>query len=468
MITNKKINKIDCIILIIVALTAYLLIVFPPSGDDFNRLAMNSLSFLEKIGEVKKSYINLNGRLVGNAMSFFLINKPISILVKLVFIFGIVYLISRITSTNLCTFIFIIGGIFFLDINIFREVIVWNSGFFNYVPPVFLILLIINIYINYNKNNFYIYILLGTLSLTLCLFMENISIYMFFLPLLLGFFKPSNLGKRLVIFLGSFLGNILMFSSPVYKSIAGNNDGYRTLYTDQLIKIVEKNWEVFRKNLILGNKILFCLLIIILVQNLYKEINNKRYFLIVSYIIGIVSGLGILLCPKENYWIINIGLHIIFYTTLIAGSTIFSYKSKSIVLFSIFSIALSMGPLLFVNPVGPRNFFTPLIFNLLIFISYLNELKEKINPVIIGFVCLLVISRQISYCYIYTNNYKFYESILSVVYRSIESEEKAIVVGQYPYPDYVHELNFDKLILSIYAQEGLEFNKKIIIEEGDK
>lgn len=125
------------IIGIISLISIYLLSVFPPSGDDFNRFLYLGFSFKDIVKETLGTYSYLNGRILGNGLSILFVSRGSKIVIKFILLSAIIALIGKITNKKFSSFVFSILSLLFLDISIFREDIVWNAGFFNYIPPVF-------------------------------------------------------------------------------------------------------------------------------------------------------------------------------------------------------------------------------------------------------------------------------------------------------------------------------------------
>lgn len=264
------------IIGIISLISIYLLSVFPPSGDDFNRFLYLGFSFKDIVKETLGTYSYLNGRILGNGLSILFVSRGSKIVIKFILLSAIIALIGKITNKKFSSFVFSILSLLFLDISIFREDIVWNAGFFNYIPPVFFLLLLGYISIHMKESNKK-YILIFILAFSSCLFMENISLYMLFFPFILYF--SSNISKKNVVisFIGSLIGNIVMFSSPIYLKIFSKEDTYRSLANDNIFESIKTNWKVFQKYLSLGSHLIHILILIILVYMLYKLIKEKNY-----------------------------------------------------------------------------------------------------------------------------------------------------------------------------------------------
>ncbi len=442
------------IIGIISLISIYLLSVFPPSGDDFNRFLYLGFSFKDIVKETLGTYSYLNGRILGNGLSILFVSRGSKIVIKFILLSAIIALIGKITNKKFSSFVFSILSLLFLDISIFREDIVWNAGFFNYIPPVFFLLLLGYISIHMKESNKK-YILIFILAFSSCLFMENISLYMLFFPFILYF--SSNISKKNVVisFIGSLIGNIVMFSSPIYLKIFSKEDTYRSLANDNIFESIKTNWKVFQKYLSLGSHLIHILILIILVYMLYKLIKEKNYKNIGINIISIISSIGIVLTKSERFIKINLILHILYYGSILLMAGRLDGRYKNLCIFSCISMAISMGPLLFISPVGARNFFCSYIFNLLIFFSLLYGNKlDLIDFRVYKAILMIVIIRLSFLSYIYTVNWNDYKKIENYVREAAVNNERYLVLGEYTYPEYMHDQAFDKLINYYYKESG--------------
>ena len=226
--TKTTIKRFVPVLLFLLLLT----FLFPYTGDDWT---WGSKVGLELLG---KWFDNYNGRYVGNIIVILLTRSRIlRTIVMTSTIFGILYLSFKIVNKEKPE-LFFVGLALFLAMHkfVFRQAIVWTSGFTNYTISIFLTL--IYIYINKdlitkNKSNkSFLYCLLITIfGFISALFIENITIYNTALALLIIIYsykkykKVSNIDISYLI--GSVAGMILMFSNSVYSNIARDRKSTR-------------------------------------------------------------------------------------------------------------------------------------------------------------------------------------------------------------------------------------------------
>src|SRR5699024_6717069 len=118
------------------------------------------------------------------------------------------------------------------------------------------------------------------LSLIASLFMENLTIYMIFLPILLAiiFWNKDSISGYIASFSGSLLGAIIMFMSPIYWKVANNEDGYREIAED-IFAFVSENWEIFSEYMLVYNIFVMVLFSLALGIGIYKAFKNKKFTL---------------------------------------------------------------------------------------------------------------------------------------------------------------------------------------------
>lgn len=444
---NEFIDKYQNIILIaIILLSIYLISVFPPSGDDFNRLNDSGfMGFSEGIDRVKRLYKTLNGRIIGNEISYLFINRfPRTLMKSLNVILYIVLMMKLLNIKRVSGLFIILGSIILMPLPVFRQILVWSSGFYNYIPPIILILILMNLFI-YHRNKFTKGELVSAflLSLIASLFMENLTIYMIFLPILLAFifWNKDNMSGYIASFSGSLLGAIIMFMSPIYWKVANNEDGYREIAED-IFTFVSKNWEIFSEYMIVYNIFVMILFSLALGIGIYNAFKNKKFTLQILALINLL--ILIPFCFLElPLWgnMVNMFFHISFYLLIILITVKeFNIKkfSSKLIIFSCISMAITMGPLLFVSPVSARNFFTPMFFNILIIVSLfrLNDYDIKFEKYFNRICAAFIMVAFSVYLVVYSVNYRTYMERDRLIREAIEDNKNSVQIPAYKFKSF--------------------------------
>lgn len=389
---------------------------FPYTGDDW---AWGSQFGLDQIASWFKNY---NGRYAGNIIVTILTRSRLlrSIIMTLT-ILSIIYLIKNIVNKKKENLFYIALALFLtLPRPIFRQAIVWTSGFTNYAISIALTL--IYIYINKdiltkNKENKSIKFCISIFILAFCsaLFIENLTIYNIILSgsiIVFSQIKYKKISNINISYLsGAIIGAITMFSNSAYYNIAKNNDFYRTIpngLSQKLLTALKNYFEVIQLEMIFNNifiNILITLLLTKLVYKFLRNSNNKKLKDITLVLVGInISSLLYTLIVTVNpTWSILLNYTIYFngvisavYFLSIIIITIITIQNKNIktkLLFYLTSIVIMTIPLLFVTPIGSRCFFSTYIMFTLYIIELINYLvNDDILKYVtkLSLICLVV------------------------------------------------------------------------------
>lgn len=490
---NKKINyKFSilftlCIMFIILLLLSYW---FPIVGDDWS-----DLTTIFSFSQIKKEWLTLNGRILGNTSALFFGHFTLlRAIVKATIIFCIVLFISKNSSVkSWYGFAFVFIYTLALPFPLFRQSYAWSAGFFNYVPPVLLILMYLSIIKNifYDKklyNTFFKIIVCFLLGVITQLFVENITIFTILLAICIVAWhkiKYNEFSSLTTIYLlGSIIGAQFMFSSPVYSNIANETGGYRTLSTNivDLLYICRTNYGTFSTYLIKSNYLLLFSLIILLIIIIFLSKNSTciklRILKVVNLVLLVVLPVYFVISAKIfptrfnineslKSCCIDIFILIIFFVliliTLYYYIDDYKYKSRAI-LFWISSFT-SVAPMLFVKPLGPRCFYISYVFivvvitNLMKYIIEINKIKCSILKIALCIIFILVpIFFMNKYYYIHLieknrNNY---------IEKMMTEHKKTIYIPILDSGKYIHEPLDPKIYRKYFYQEPGDIEFKFI------
>lgn len=430
---------------------AYLILTFPPVGDDYNRLTSLDKGFRYVIFDIVQGYRRLNGRILGNAMSFFFMSRPMSLLAKSACLGGLALVLKKLLKAK-SSYSSIVFMIMFLPIPVFREVVAWNAGFFNYVPVLVLILLSAYLIEKKKLTRMESFILFSS-SLASGLFVENLTLYALIMPIL-AYFTLARGDKKsyFISFIGALLSNIIMFSSPVYFRISQGDDGYRTFDLANLIPRLEENWPVFRANLI---SLVFLIGFAFVLHMAIEKEGTKRAFFPLACLALIVI----------DKWLVfpvfvSMAIYISFYLGLLSLG-----KKKSgglgLRVFSCLSMALAMGPLLVVSPVGARNFFTAQVFNYIIIAELCFGMEDKLREGLRGLLFALALLKALAMVYPSTVNYLDYKKMNRAVEDAVKEDRTELSLYYYSYPNLVHREDGTKIVRYYNEKYGKDLDIKL-------
>ena len=413
---------------------------FPFSCDDFY-WGSKSLSF----STIKDIYndLFLNGRWLGNFVAIFISHNHLIKALVISFVSTLLlYLIDKHEKISLWIFIILI---LLMPINKFTQVVIWGSGFSNYMIST---LLFISVYYlikkYYKKNNSKWYEKIGIFIVTILnsLVVENITVgtlMILFIYNLIFFIKDKKANINLVImFIGSIIGAVMMFIHPTYLNLLFGttlNDRYIPQSSGSLIWTIKNNLfdgifvNLINENIFLNGFILFVFSYLYLKGKL-KNITGviSFYLLTVMTILG-----GLLKFNMYNMFVIDI-LYLINYFYLIYKLVRFNKEIWEIILLIICVIL----PLVFIHPLGERLFFLPYVLVIILMFRVLS-----INGIVIkDYVWLKIFTLILYVLLLYVNIENYRCEVRRDNYIKNNLDKKIIEVNGYKYPKYVW---FDKI-----------------------
>lgn len=292
---------------------------------------------------------------------------------------SIVFLLPYLLGlTNKVSFLLSFVLLTILEPVLFGQVYLWTSGFYNYIPPIWismLVLTLIHVYPSV-KNRFLKHLVcLGVFLLGFCaqLYVEHTTIINVILSFSLLVYSTVSRNRNRLIpcllwFCSALLGTITMFAIPALFAPKGNrSEGYRSYNLNSistLITSIIKN-GMWLSNYYSGvNSLPLCIgaaSTVFLVQHRYKT-KNYTVLLLLSFICG-----GVLLISdmtSTNRWF---GEPAILYHCFLTALVITLYiiwlfaavklphgSTRNKTVFLLFLAFMSLAPLLVVSPVRER------------------------------------------------------------------------------------------------------------------
>lgn len=350
--------------LIILLFTAILSIFFVPTHDDL------IISVCQPLREaVHGSLFYGNGRFLGNtAVRMFLNNTVLDIVLRAVCIGGCVVL-SAVLVKGYHAKAISFSGILCLGIGfpISKQVFVWGHGFYNYVPPVFLLLLALFLLKRYEQMQKSVWRwvmlpLLFALTFSAQLFCENsttINTLIMLVLLVAVLIKKRPLAGAVTAVFGSCIGALAMFLGPTLLGVGDKLSDYRSVETTlsglldtavanayEIVNTLVTSWGLW-----LGLSVA----ILLLAQKRKKHI----HWIWKTVLIGFLpfAMLQNMIVRRALLLAID-GMFVVY--LLCAGVILFRLldkKTRDLLLGGLTLAAASMGQLLIINPIGPRCLF---------------------------------------------------------------------------------------------------------------
>lgn len=359
-----------------------------------------------------------------------------------------------------------------VPLDIFRQAVVWSSGFANYFPSVLVVVaylyLIRNIFSEklpeYKPYLCGVFFLLGVLG---GLFVENMTIGNIVIAVAVVIYTAIRFKKvrlaHIAFLVGSVVGAAIMFTNGAYFSIANGSDeaapGYRTLFFGagmlERIKVAYTDsvaYLGFFKNVWLNLSV--CVFLIALSVRGFRQRSLRQRILFVLF--GAYE-IGFLCLSFADYfgWISSTPFRLKIYalaTTLFAVAEIVhmllvvkNIEMKLNILFLVGCVAAYILPLLVVDPIGPRNFFATYVLQLLIAVVLLDfvlrEYRILDNKKIICILCVVaavcLVARFVCFFIVYGTIHAAYAERAASISEQLIEGNGEIVISQLPFADYV-------------------------------
>lgn len=450
------------------ALALFLLVLcylFPYTGDDW---AWGASLGIERLSNGFKDY---NGRYLGNLLVLLITRSRV---LRAVVMAGTVTAIIRFAAKTVGKNSFSVAalltvGFFAVPRLVFRQAVVWTSGFSNYVVPTALVIIYFciasDIFRGVVKKTAALPVITAVLGLSTALFMENITLYQIGLDVLLIIYMAvkykKTVGFVISHLVASIVGAAVMFTNGAYLKIANGDDGYRTMNgaSNGVFSQIKTNLFSTIGNELVCNNVVFNLILLFfsvcLVYHFFKKNRNveplKKYL-----ILGCVSFEAFffvypLLAAIFPAWKIFLGYTkyfnalgtiVVCLALLVLSFLCITKKSvRDRVCFEIISIGGLTAPLLVVTPIGSRCFFCSYVFFMLVAAEYFfyvfKDADITLEKVFEKSFIVLSVCFAIYYISIFGYIYKADTDRIDYVYEQVESGKSEINLPALPYADYL-------------------------------
>lgn len=482
-IDEKRINAKRRLQLALALLLSYAFLLtlsvgFPVTGDDWffttkTQSEPISVAFSRGVHVATQHYETTNGRLLGNFLSGMLgCSKLLRELVRCGVILGIVVCVCRLCEIRtgvgrVCALALLVS----LPAGLFSESYAWAAGFFNYVPPVLLVLFyLLRLERGDGSSNFF-YILEGALlGFAAQLFCEHVTLVLCAFSALV-FAADCKRQKRVDGFLlshliGALAGALVMFLAPGYHS--EQSAGYRDVASglSGLLSTIETNLPVIARTLFGKNQIVIlplaaCAAALLLQSKpqTKKTQNIKRASLLALLLAPVFYFCDdVMFAPLRplsynlHVAILALALEVVvmlaFFAAITAVFALCFEKKDRRRGFVLLALAAGLSaPFLVVSPVGPRCLYGSdvlLICVLLIFareaLRFLPLLKKAAVPALLCAITLL--GSTLWVCLWNGRSERVREEALM---RQMEQGQTEIVLPEFAFAQYIYEGSSQKL-----------------------
>ena len=494
-IKEKSINPYlkALIMLIPVALALYLALIAPYMMDDW---AWATSTGQERLDSFFAGY---NGRYLGNLYIIVLSkNLPLWCISLGGAAFLISYAVYKFSgSKSITLYLLPPAAIGIMNSEMFRQIIMWRSGFANYVPPITAVLLYLAIIRNvfesetphYKKLTFVLTFFIGAAG---ALFMENVTLYALLLGAAVLIYTKVKFKKvfspHISYFIGSICGAAIMFSNSAYLKIFHNNDEveYRTFAGLVPSPTHIENIAAICRSVFEGNYRLFLsfslILIILAVRNFRnRKISKKRFGILTALVAYQVVYSLVMMFFYDS--VLQVGLLYsvgrllgasIMFLSLMAVILLLDIKKKDKekAIFALLSSIALAAPLIFITPITMRCFFTPYIMLVTSESVMLKNLLENCPKITsraaFATVTAVFIAGNFFYAYNFTKVHRYHQIREQYIQAQIDADADTVEVPSMPKKLEPFSYKGDYYPNTVWENQFCEFynidykNKKVI------
>lgn len=311
---------------------------------------------------------------------------------------------------------------------IWQEAFSWGAGLVNYLLPMVILLVLLELFARRRPPSA---LLAGALAFCGCLFMETTTILLAAGGCLCALlFRHSDRRRAAMgVWLGSWLGALVMFTASGYRS--GTNADRRldaSLALEHLRQIVTEA-VVFPA----AAALLISVLLVWLVRKGGGRWKIPALVLIPLHLLQLwraaENWLGE---PRYDDFSLGIGLALAAVWCLLLAQT----RGTAPVWGAVLALGLLCGPLLFVTPIGPRNFLPPYVLLSLIALLLYREAREQGLPGLTRLAAPLSALALAGLVWVYSCNCLVYHQRLSYAREQTAAGAESITLPLLPYDQW--------------------------------
>ncbi len=342
---------------------------FPIVGDDWFREALGASLHnpIDLLREVASRWATVNGRILGNILSYSAGSRPLPREgMRALFILALAWLLSDVARLEGWPGLLWCGALVLsLPQGMFAQIYPWAAGFFNYVPPVVMLLACLELVrpvldgspLEEHPGRCAALFLLGFGQQ---LFVENNTLYALCASAVLLVWYRLERHKwspgLLAFFLGCALGAALLFASPSYRLVGAEGGAYQSGLGGGLaglLSTAQTNLPEVAKYYILDCPVLYWSLTLLPLLLWWN--GGKR-----AWKDGLLAAVLVLGCLDLAYIRVKpMAAAVVWGAALTAALWRWSPNRacRAWTLFLWLSAPVAAGPLLFVSPIGSRCLF---------------------------------------------------------------------------------------------------------------
>ena len=454
---------------------------FPPTSDDWRRLAFPDRTLAGYVEQAFTSYQGHNGRIVGNSISFLLIDPTwLRALVKAVTVVGLVAAIQRLVTApgrrglgdapigsgySPWLALLVFAGVFLVPAGVFRESYVWSAGFFNYVPPLIAIVWLVGTIAERwpaRLDAVGAGVTCGVVAFIAALFVEHVNVALLGLAIGASVWalarreRPTPALVGWVV--GGVLGSVVMFASPGLTDVVNHEDAYFS-YPSTLAGALDKavvNYATITRAFLLSNPVLLVWLILLIVAASVMVGGRRRLGLAAAGVLGVhalatrlvaphlltCSGLTGDTCHRRVLALDVAVLALALGLVVWLGVRLVREADRPVFAGLLAATLLMMGPLLVVSPIGPRNLVGSTITLTALLALCSRDLLARRAGLGLGLKALAVLAAGVGLpvlAVVQADNARVAAQRVTLMEQAVAGGEHRVALPPFPHPEWVHD-----------------------------
>lgn len=481
-----------------VFLTAFFLafsalaLLFPRSGDDW------AWATSEGVARLQNLFTDYNGRYVGNLLVLVLLRSgPVSQLVIAGVVTATLFLIADLAGNRTTPGYLLIATMFVgMPVGMWRQSIVWMSGFSNYAVATLLLLLIlravkreitdVSVSAGWSVRALGWF---GVLVICAGLIMEHVTLflitasfaYVVFMRVQRKMWSPLGLQWLSSILFASGL----MFSNGAYRAALNGQGAYQSVGAGAgadgtgLVSLLRRALDVLAMHSLVDNHLVVAFILASVLFLAIRALRRSRrgetgaLLLVLGTLVaaGLVTWFG----TAEHFssrWAVSglrgvAALLILVLPALAAWRLVEDHVIRWVVIATSMSMAMLTIPLVAVNPIGFRSFYPGYALLLVIAAALLGIVQQSLRRASLAAVttaaALLVALAMASYGSVYLAIDSAQVDRLARIRAAVERGERTIVVPDLPFPDHVHQGNPSSMVLASRFKKYYALPSELVI-----
>lgn len=465
-----KLNKRDVFIyLSVLLISVYIAYQIPYTQDDWDWGIDMGLTYLYTA--------DINSRYVGN---FFEVIMTRSVTVKTIIMgitcFAVPLLMVKLSSCvsedgrgkhNGSLFLLSTALLLSVEKEIVNTTFNWTAGFANYIISLVFLGTFYWLIFTEEKDDLVRDLLCGLVTLAAQLFLENITVYILMVSLIVLLLKRKK--KYVFMFAGAAIGTVLMFSSSVYLELLSKGTGlgyHREVVFDSdndlfgnIVNILNNYFtQLFGNAFVCCSNVCILLLLSLLCETILKKHElEKKYFIafvaadcVCTICYCIIYGV-MMICGAEN---ISVGCSVtagaLFLITVVVQTAVLfgkEHRKRNILLFLVLSSQIVIAPLMVVKSgFSLRSHITPAFILIIVLCNVIDDILVQMADKYPKTKCdkLFMVAASVLLTVIFAQRIFIFSAIGAVDRQRREeirncdfSIQKEIQLAKYPYSEYL-------------------------------